>query len=43
LLGLSGCGAGNGFLGQPPANYTITVTATSGTTQHVSTITLNLQ
>jgi hypothetical protein len=37
LLGLSGCGTSNGFFGQPPVNYTVTVTATSGTIQHVST------
>jgi hypothetical protein len=43
LLGLSGCGAGNGFFDQPPVNYTVTVTATSGTMQHVSTVTMNLQ
>jgi len=40
---LSGCGSNNGFLGQAPANYTITATATSGTLQHTSAVNLNLQ
>lgn len=43
VAGLTGCGASNGFLGQSPKNYTITVTATSGTLQHTSTVILNLQ
>jgi hypothetical protein len=43
IAGLIGCGAGNGFLSQPPQDYTITITATSGTLQHTSTVTLNLQ
>ncbi|MEZ2346445.1 Ig-like domain repeat protein [Terriglobus sp. RCC_193] len=43
LVGLSGCGSGNGFLAQQPQDYTITVTATSGGAQHVSTVILNLQ
>jgi hypothetical protein len=43
LLGLTGCGVGAGFLSKPPANYTITVTATSGPAMHTATSTLNLQ
>jgi hypothetical protein len=43
VAGLTGCGASNGFLGRSPKNYTITVTATSGTLQHTSTVILNLQ
>ncbi len=40
--GLMGCGASNGFSGQTKS-YTVTVTATAGTVQHTSIITLNLQ
>jgi hypothetical protein len=40
---LSGCGSSNGFLGQTPKNYTVTVTATSGTVQHTTSVNLNLQ
>ena len=40
---LSGCGSSNGFLGQAPTNYTVTVTATSGTVQHTASVNLNLQ
>ena len=43
LMGISGCGSGNGFLAQQPKDYAVTVTATSGTTVHTSTVTLNLQ
>ena len=43
LLGISGCGSGNGFLAQQPKDYIVSVTATSGTTVHTSTVTLNLQ
>jgi len=42
-VGLSGCGSSNGFMGQSPKNYTITVTATSGSVQKTSTVNLNLQ
>jgi len=42
--GLTGCGYnGNGFFGQTPKTYTITITATSGTIQHSTAVTLNLQ
>jgi len=43
VLGMAGCGSGNGFYIHTPKNYTVTVTATSGTIQHSSTVTLNLQ
>jgi formate hydrogenlyase subunit 3/multisubunit Na+/H+ antiporter MnhD subunit len=39
---VTGCGASNGFFGQPVANYTITVTATSGNITH-SAAPVNLQ
>jgi hypothetical protein len=43
--GLMGCGGynGNGFFGQSPRNYTITITATSGSIQHSVSVTLNVQ
>jgi hypothetical protein len=42
--GLTGCGYnGNGFFGQAPKTYTITLTATSGTIQHSVNITLEVQ
>ena len=40
---LTGCGVGNGFFGQAQQTYTVTVTATSGTVQHSTTLTLNVQ
>jgi hypothetical protein len=41
---LTGCGgSGNGFLQQAPANYSIVITATSGSVQHTATVTLNVQ
>lgn len=40
---LSACGSSNGFLGQAPKNYTVTVTASSGTVQHTASVNLNLQ
>jgi hypothetical protein len=42
-IGLTGCGSGNGFFGEAPASYTVTLTATSGTVQHSTTVTLNVQ
>ena len=42
-LALTGCGSGNGFLGQTPKDYTVTLEATAGSVQHVSTVTLNVQ
>jgi hypothetical protein len=41
-LGLSGC-AGDGFFNQPPQTYTITVTATSGSLQHSTTVSLTVE
>jgi hypothetical protein len=42
--GLTGCGYnGNGFFGQAPHTYDITITATSGTIQHSVNVTLNVQ
>jgi hypothetical protein len=42
--GLTGCGYnGNGFFGQAPQSYNITITATSGTIQHSVNVTLNVQ
>lgn len=43
MAGLSGCGNRNGFFGQAPQNYPITITATSGTIQHSVNVTLNVQ
>lgn len=40
LASLSGCGSSGGFQGPKPQNYTITVTADSGTVQHSFTVTL---
>lgn len=43
-IGLSGCGAkSSGYFGQPPASYTLTVTATSGNLSHSATVTLNVE
>jgi hypothetical protein len=42
-VGLTGCVSGNGFFGHAPQNYTITITATSGTIQHSVNATLNVQ
>jgi len=39
---VTGCAAPNGFFGQPVANYSITVTATSGGVTH-SAVPVNLQ
>jgi len=43
LISLSGCGAGKGFFGEPVQNYSIVVTATSGTVQHTATVTAQVQ
>ena len=40
FLGLSGCVANSGFFGQPQQTYTISVTGTSGTLIHSTTVTL---
>lgn len=43
-LGLTGCGSNsNGFFGQAQKSYSATVTATSGTLVHTSTVTLNVE
>jgi hypothetical protein len=41
-LTLNGCAA-NGFFAQPPQNDTVTITTTSGSVQHSTAVTLNLQ
>ena len=42
--GLTGCGVnGNGFFGQAPQTYNITITATSGTIRHSVNVTLNVE
>ena len=44
LTGLSACGSRNsGFLGSPQRSYPLTVTATSGTLSHSTTVTLTVQ
>ena len=40
---LSGCVSGNGFFGQKPSTYTVTVTATSGSLQRSTKVTLNVE
>jgi len=40
---LTGCGASNGFFGEAQRAYTVILTATSGTVQHTTTVTLNVQ
>jgi hypothetical protein len=42
-VGLTGCVGGNGFFGHAPKTYTVTITATSGTVQHLVNATLNVQ
>jgi len=42
-LSLNGCGAPNGFFAQAPQNYSITITATSGSLQRSTGVTLNVQ
>jgi hypothetical protein len=44
VFALSGCGSNaNGYFGQSVKSYTVTVTGTSGTVTHSSTITLQVQ
>ncbi len=42
-IGVSGCGVQTRLLEQGPQSYTLTITATSGTVQHSSTVNLNLK
>jgi hypothetical protein len=42
LTGLSGCGVHNGFYGQAPQSYTVTVALTAGTVSHSTDLTLNV-
>jgi hypothetical protein len=43
-MGISGCGSnGSGFFTQAPQNYTLTVTATSGTLARSTNITLTVE
>jgi hypothetical protein len=43
LSALSGCVSGNGFFGQKPSTYTVTVTATSGALTRSTKVTLNVE
>jgi hypothetical protein len=43
VAGLSGCGSGNGFIGQPQTTSNLTVTATSGVLSHTTTLTLTVR
>jgi len=43
-LGLSACGGtSGGYFAQQPVNYTVTITATSGSLSHTTTVTLTVQ
>jgi hypothetical protein len=43
VAGLTGCGSHNGFFGQTPQTYTVTVTLTAGSVSHSTDLTLNVQ
>lgn len=43
VTGLTGCGSGNGFLGQGEKSYTVTVTATSGKLVHTTTVVVSVE
>ena len=40
---LTGCGSSNGFFGQKPQSYNVTITANAGTVQHSVTVTLQVE
>ncbi len=42
-VGLTGCGASNGFLGQQQQTYNVTMTVTAGTVTRTSNLTLTVQ
>jgi hypothetical protein len=42
-VGLSGCGAGNGFFGQEQGTYTVRVTGTAGAVSHSTAVTLTVE
>jgi hypothetical protein len=43
VAGVTGCGSGDGYFGQPQKNYSITVTASSGSDVHSTIVNLNVQ
>jgi trimeric autotransporter adhesin len=43
MAGLSGCEPTSGLFAQPSQTYTMTVTATSGTLSHATTVTLTIK
>jgi hypothetical protein len=43
MTALSGCGSSNGYFAQQQQTYTITITATSGTLSHSTTVSLTLE
>jgi len=43
IAGLSSCGTGSGFFNQSPQTYTVNLTASSGTVQHSTPISLTVE
>ena len=43
ITGLNGCASGNGFFGQQPKTYAVTVTVTAGTLSHSTNLTLTVE
>jgi hypothetical protein len=43
VAALTGCASNVGILQEPVTNYTLTITAASGTVSHTTTVTLNVQ